>query len=113
MVWSSLGSIQPNILDWQTYNTPVVGGELFRVRQSWVGDWPGSGYLQISAVYADAGRHGYRRVGSDTKDRIIQLPVPEALELAGFTTRYIEIKVNGRARLFESANWTVDVDQWI
>lgn len=113
MVWSSIGSIAPTILDWQTYNTPVIGGELFRVRQSWVGDWPGTGHLQISAIYADAGRYGFSRVGSDTEDRIISLPVPEALALAGFTTRYMAIRVNAYARLYATANWTVELDQWI
>lgn len=113
MVWSSLGTIEPQLLNWQQYPTPVIGGELFRVRQSWVGDWPGTGHLQFSALYADGGRYGFRRIGSDTADRMFTLAVPEVMQLAGLTTRYIEVKLSYNARIYSGANWQVSVDQWI
>ena len=112
MVWIELGTIEPQLLNWQRYPTLVTGGELFRVRQSWVGDWPGTGHLQLSSVYDGAGRYGFRRVGSDTEDRLVVMPVPEELILAGLNSRYIEIKLSYSARVYENANWQVSVDKW-
>lgn len=112
MPWQFLGTVSPTQLDWKRFATPVTGGELFRVRQSWVGDWPGTGYLQFSAVYSGAGRHGFRKVGADTEARIISLAIPQALLEAGLTTRHIECRLNPRARPYAVANWQVSIDYW-
>lgn len=112
MVWSEIGTLAPT-LEWRTFNTPVVGGELFRCRQEWVGDWPGTGYLQLSAFYADGGRYGYQQAQASRTEQMFLLPVPEALEIVGFTVRYMALRHNSRARLYANANWRVSVDQWI
>lgn len=111
MPWTDIGTLTPTST-WQTFNIPVIGGELFRLSQNWVGDWPGTGYLQFSAVYADAGRYGFTKAQADKAYQIIRLPVLEALLAAGFTTRYIAMRHNTRARLYSGNNWSVSVEQW-
>lgn len=113
MVWAALGSIYPELLDWQPYPVTADAGALFRVRQQWMDQWPGVGYCLLSAVYGDAGRFGFRRIYADYNERSIILPVPESLSTAGFTTRTLEIKFSLRARIYADAQWQVSVDQWI
>ncbi|MBD2259914.1 hypothetical protein [Pseudanabaena sp. FACHB-2040] len=112
MSWQPLGTFSPT-KEWKTLGTLTNGGSLFRIRQDWVGDWPGTGYLQISFVYEGAGRYGFRKVGSDKEDRVLNCPISEALAAEGFTSRQMAIKLNLYARLYSGANWVVSVDQWI
>lgn len=112
MSWQFLGTVSPTQLEWRRFSALVTGGELFRVRQTWTGTWPGTGYLQFSSVYPTAGRYGFRKCGSDTEDRIINMAIPQALLEAGLTSRYIECRLNYRARLYAVANWQVSIDVW-
>lgn len=116
MGWSTLGTLTPNLLDWQTLNIPARG-EVFRVSQSWVGDWPGLGHISIRLIYQNSAVGGqgsleYRRVYPFRDDRIFEFPFDERLREAGYHVRYFQAKLGYRARVFTSANWQVSISQF-
>lgn len=116
MTWRTLGTLEPNLLDWQTLNIPARG-EVFRVSQSWVGEWPGTGFASLRLVYSNAlvggqGALEYRRVYPFRDDRIYEFPFDERLRQAGYTVRYFQIKLNYRARLYAIANWQITIAQF-
>lgn len=111
MPWGSLGTVQPNLLTWQLTDTAALG-DLIRVRQTWTGDWPGSGYVAVTAFFPDAGRYGFVKLWPDTEPTIINLPTPAALAAAGYTTRYFAARLDHRARVQASANWSLIFEEY-
>lgn len=117
MGWSTLGTLTPNLLNWVTLNAPS-GGELFRVTQSWVGEWPGTGYIRLRLLYAD---HQFyedaffetERIYSGPDERLIAIPFNPIMREAGYNVRYFQARFNQRARIYENANWQVTLDQFV
>ena len=116
MVWSSLGTLTPTLLDWQTLNTPARG-EVFRVSQSWIGEWPGTGWISLRVIYLNGSLGGaaaldYLRIYALRDDRIFLLPFDQRLRQAGYTIRFFQARLSHRARVFTAANWQISIDQF-
>lgn len=117
MTWETLGNLTPNLLDWQTLNAPAEG-ELFRISQSWVGDWPGVGYIRLRLFYADDlyyedGYFETKRVYATRDEQLLVLPFNLILGQAGYNVRYFQARFNMRARIYENANWQISLDQFL
>lgn len=116
MAWRSLGTLTPNLLEWQALNLPARG-EVFRVSQDWVGEWPGTGFITLRLIYLNGmlggeGSLEYRRIYPFRDDRILELPFDERLRHAGYTVRYFQAKLGYRARVYANANWQISIDQF-
>ncbi|MEA5448352.1 hypothetical protein VB780_07220 [Leptolyngbya sp. CCNP1308] len=116
MAWRSLGTLTPNLIDWETLNIPVRG-EVFRVSQDWVGTWPGTGFISLRLVYLNGalGKEAaleYRRIYPFRDDRIHLFPFDEKLRQSGYTIRYFQAKLGHRARPYAVANWQISIDQF-
>lgn len=117
MGWGTLGTLTPDLLDWKTLNAPAAG-ELFRVSQSWNGEWPGTGAIMLRLLYADNEFYedSYfenRRIYSTRDERLLFLPFNLVMKQAGYTVRYFQARLNYRARIFETANWQITLDQFL
>jgi hypothetical protein len=117
MPWSTLGTLSPDLVDWQTLNAPAEG-ELFRFSQSWVGEWPGTGYIRLRLLYADDTSYedGYfetQRLYASRDEQLLVLPFNLILGQAGYNVRYFQARLNLRARTYANANWQVNIDQFI
>lgn len=117
MAWSTLGSLSPNLLDWQTLSAPAEG-ELFRFSQSWVGEWPGTGYIRIRLFYAndefyEDGYFEATRLYATRDEQLMIFPFSLILGQAGYNVRYFQARLNLRARPYAIANWQLNVDQFI
>lgn len=117
MTWSTLGTLTPNLLEWTTLNAPA-DGELFRVSQSWAGEWPGVGSIMLRLLYADNEFYedGYfenRRIYAMTEERLLVIPFEPVMKQAGYTVRYFQAKFSYRTRVYESANWQISLDQFL
>lgn len=117
MGWQALGTLNPNLLDWVTLNAPAAG-ELFSITQDWVGDWPGVGYVRLRMLYADNEFYedGYfetERVYAARDERLIYLPFNPALQAAGYNVRYFQARLNSRARIYATANWRVNLSEFV
>lgn len=93
MGWISLGIRQPT-LDWQLYDNPVVGTEMFKISNTW----------SIPPFYKLRAYLGQFFVANEVivfgliypiKDnqRVIELKIPDDFQLKGLTTRHIGIKL--------------------
>lgn len=111
MTWIELGTLSPEY-QWQQFNIPAVGGELFRITQSWNGEYPGFGPAWFSSVYVDSGITGFRKFYSNDEPLLMQMPIPDELEAAGLLVRYIQLKIGIRTRLYENADWQVTLELW-
>lgn len=117
MVWAPLGTLTPDLLDWQTLNAPA-SGELFRVSQSWNGEWPGTGYIRLRLLYADAvsfedGYFESQRLYASRDEQLILKPFSSILAQAGYNVRYFQARLNLRARPYATANWQINIDQFL
>ncbi|PZV07830.1 MAG: hypothetical protein DCF32_06260 [Leptolyngbya sp.] len=117
MTWAPLGTLTPNLLDWQTLNAPAEG-ELFRARQSWVGESPGTGYIRLRLLYADAETYedGYfesKRLYASQDEQLLVLPFSPILAEAGYNVRYFQARLNLRARPYATANWQLTLEQFL
>ena len=111
MPWRSLGTLTPDLLEWRLTNTAALG-DLVRVRQDWSGDWPGTGFIMVSAFYADGGRYGFESVYPDREARMLILPPPQILADAGLLVRYFAAKLNSRSRTYDNANWSITFEEF-
>lgn len=111
MPWNNLGTVTPTITGWTLFDLSA-DGELFRATQTWLGDWPGTGHVQISAIYANGGRYGFRRLYADLEPQLfIMAPPPELIE-AGLTVRFLAARLNSWARPYSGANWRVQIEEY-
>lgn len=107
MAWENLGQVNLS-LQWQLLDEAVIGGEVFRIRQTY-SSYP-IGYALLSFVYADGGRYGYRRFYPDrNQDIMLLMPVPEMLIEKGLIVRYPTLKISGKTRIHADV-WTASVD---
>lgn len=111
MPWRQLGTVTPELLTWKTVGQPALG-DVFRVRQSWVGDWPGTGFIHLSAIYSNGGRYGFEKIWPDPEARIFLMKPPEALLEAGLVIRYFAARFGSRARPYSAANWQISIDEF-
>lgn len=117
MSWETLGTLTPDLLDWQTLNAPAEG-DLFRVRQSWVGEWPGTGYIRLRLFYADDesyddGFFETQRLYANQDTDLLLLPFNQIMARAGYSVRYFQARLNLRARPYATANWQVSISQFV
>ncbi|MBE9137668.1 hypothetical protein IQ254_10650 [Nodosilinea sp. LEGE 07088] len=117
MGWSTLGTLTPALDNWRTLNAPAAG-ELFRISQSWSGEWPGTGFIQLRLLYAnnefyEDSYFETRRIYPTTDERLLYLPFNPVFASAGYTVRYFQARLSFRARVFESANWQVALDEFL
>lgn len=111
MPWIALGTVQPSLLDWQFLNAPAFE-TVFRVRQSWVGEWPGSGYIRLRAVHQDGSFYESKRLFATRDQQLLVMPPSPALAEAGYFVRRFQVRLNMRARIFATANWQVSIDEY-
>lgn len=111
-MWEEIGVVEPSY-DWQQIGAPAVDKGLYRLRQQWVGEWPGKGVLQLSFLYSGAGRNGFFKLPSDRQPIVLASQVPPELIAAGLTERQLSMRLNLYARVNAGANWTVSVDRWV
>lgn len=112
MSWALLGTIEPG-LEWEELSTNAQGGDIFRLIQSWGGNWPGTAHLNISFKYGNHGRFGFNKAYPDREPILLICPIAEPLISVGFINRSIAIRHNLYARLYAEANWQVVVEQWM
>lgn len=111
MSWRSLGSKEPDWLNWRTYDQPALG-DLFRVRHSFSGESPGTGPVQCTAFYSNGGRYGWEEFWPDTDNRLFIMRPPLELLQAGLTIRFLAIRLSSRAKKFTGANWQVTLEEY-
>lgn len=112
MGWRNLGSVEPDLLTWKQLPQQAIG-PLFRIRQSWSGDWPGSGPIHVAIFYDGGGRYGFEQVYSDPEPRMVLLTPPQAITDAGLLVRRFAARLSTRTRTYAGANWTISVDEWV
>ena len=111
MTWFNLGTVQP-IYEWRGFDFPAINTTLFRITQTWNGDFPGVGPIQLRGIYANGGRYGFRRFFSNTEPLLMLIPTPADLIAAGYLVRDMQIRLGGRTRFYEDANWRVTLETW-
>lgn len=111
MPWIALGTVEPNLLNWQAFSAPAFES-LFRVRQTWNGEWPGAGYIRLRAVQSDGSFYETKSIYATRDQQLLVLPPSAALAEAGYFVRRFEIRLNLRARIFATANWQVSIDEY-
>jgi len=111
MPWLTLGTLTPGFT-WQQFDTPVVGGDLFRLTQTWQGNYPAAGPAWLSSVFANDGISAFRRFFSNEEPLLIEMPTPESFVNAGFLVRYIQLRLGVDSRPFADSNWQVTLELW-
>lgn len=111
MPWKSIGSVTPNYLDWRLSDNASLS-ELLRVRQTWNGDWPGTGYALVTGIYADGGTYGFRRIYPSREATMLVLEPPEEMQKQGFVVRYLAAKLGNYTRLYGDANWRLTFEEF-
>ena len=111
MPWQLIGTLVPGYR-WQQFDTPVIGGELFRVSQTWNGQYPGDGPAWFSSVFANSGISGFRRFYSNNEPLLMEMPIPDEFVDAGLLVRYIQVKLGIRTRLYADADYQVTLEVW-
>ena len=112
MAWHPLGTINLTY-EWQLFNAPVVGGESFRIRQSWGTPTKPYGKCLIAQFYNQPQEiYGIRVFYATTDLKIIELAVPLDFQFSGMTTRFIGLKLVTYRSSFGSG-WQVSVDQFV
>lgn len=116
MVWLTMGTVQPNITDWQIIGSPLIYGvgadvSLFRVTHDWNANlWP-SGSVWMAGWFP--GNHLavfdklYPYKGAS---RLIHSPLPVAYQQAGYLERSLAFKADDRTRIYADSNWTITVE---
>lgn len=112
MPWETLGTVTPNILDWETIPTLALGN-LFRISQSWAGEWPGQGYIRLRMVQADGSFYETDRIYATRDVELLTFPLDPVLVEAGYVARRFQLKLNMRARIFATANWQVTIEEYL
>ncbi|MBD0268565.1 MAG: hypothetical protein ICV77_09755 [Cyanobacteria bacterium Co-bin8] len=107
MGWADLGTLRPS-LDWQDFPIPVIGGETFRVQQSYSLGLV-TARLVFGCLYPSSGRQFGRRLYPSLEDQIFTFPVPEDLQSAGEFVRYLSVRHNLYGRVYEQDNWQVSL----
>lgn len=111
MVWSALGSNIILTWNWQAFDLPDVGNEVFRVtsfvRQGVI--YP-NGYFMFSWLYDGVGRQVVRKIYPDSQPTVFSSPIPEYLRERGHFTRYASIKLSQRAYMNPSNPWIIKVE---
>lgn len=110
MTWANLGSITLTS-NWQLLDQASVGGELFRLSQTWNVDPPARAI--IVQVYGTEPYqfYGSKRFYPSRDQKIIELKVPESFLAAGINTRYLALKYVSR-RLF-TFQWEISVEEFL
>lgn len=110
MVWVELGTVLLNDWDSKFFNTPVIEGGLFRVRQTY--NLPPIGKLTFFSTFANNERAVFKSVYPSLEDRLIDMSLPASFIEAGYTVRYFVVKPALRTRWYEASNWVVSLDMW-
>lgn len=116
--WLELGSVRPDHFRWTLFDVPVVGGEIFRIRQ--INDdqvWRGYGLLTFFwDIGSDKGKYGTRRIYPAWKDAgqtsVFTTSIPRQLREIGVEVRYAAMMLpywTPRA-INESDQWTLHLD---
>lgn len=112
MSWEWIGTISPEY-GWQNFQNDAIGGSLFRITQSWDGEYPGWGPAYISFYYPNGGRYGFYKFWSGNEPLLFTEAVPVSLQRAGYIVRTPQVQMGGRTRLYENANWQVTLELWL
>ena len=109
MAWINLGklSLSP---EWQRFELLSIDDSLLRVTHSF--DEKPLGYALLSSVFLDGSRGMVRRLYPyKTETQVMSYGVDEQFREAGFSSRFLEIKIHPRTR-FYSLGWTVELEIW-
>lgn len=97
MGWVNCGSIEPQHFQWQLFDYPLVGGEVFRVTHI-NGIYMSWGYALLAFFWAlgeQQGRYGYKKIypkwvldGSGEDYEIFFSPIPPQLLEMNISVRY-------------------------
>lgn len=115
MSWTSLGSkvLTP---EWQLFNIPVVGTELFRVKNTWtikpvyrMRAYLGQFFGTTDEVLVSTKRiYPYKDLHEN-----VELLIPEDLKEAGIITRYIGIRLYIPSRVgIAEYDWQVELEEY-
>lgn len=115
MDWANLGSITP-VPEWELFNTPVIGTELFRVRNYWTVKPYYRLYAYLGQFFATSNEVLVSRRIYPFKDTAqdIELLIPQDLKNSGIITRYIGIKLAlPRKAGTYNHDWRVELDEYM
>lgn len=107
-----LGTVEPTWLQWRELGN-LTSAVLFRVSHSYSGDSPGTGPVQITAIYSGAGRYGWEESWPDGEPRVFTMRPSREMQGAGLVERRLAIRLGSRARKFADSNWRVSIEEWI
>jgi hypothetical protein len=109
--WLSLGTKQPSFT-WDDWNTPVIGNVAVRITQTYnPSEVSFLNKLQISEYYATGERRYLKTLYPSTAPRLYEFFIPQALQDAGYTTRYFSIR-HGFYGVADVANWQTTLEIW-
>lgn len=112
MAWFNLGTVIP-VYEWRTFDFPAINTDLFRVTQSWNGDFPGVGPIQLRSVYPNGGKFGFTKFFTSDEEILLLLPTPDSIIAAGYLLRDMQIRLGGRTRVYEDAMWRITLETWV
>ena len=110
-MWLELGTISPTTA-WQRLPQQVIGGEVFRIRQSYLLGGV-TAKLIISSLFPNVGRALVRVAYPSPDIQILEIPLPASFEATGIISRYIEVKHNLFGLVYDQDAWTVAIDAWV
>lgn len=109
MPWSLLGTF-PITYEWQTIALPVTNAEVFRVGQSWDGEYVGEGKLLFRFRYDGPAYGGYQSIFPNRDTTLIDMPIPAAFSRVGLTSRMLEFKRSQWSRIYYDSNWQATIE---
>lgn len=115
MSWTSLGSkvLTP---EWQLFDIPVIGTELFRVKNTWtikpvyrMRAYLGQFFGTTNEVFVSTKRiYPYKDLFEN-----VELVIPQDLKESGVITRYIGIKLYIPSRVgVAEYDWTLELEEY-
>lgn len=112
MSWQSLGQVAPTN-DWQSLPVDSVGAvRLFKVIHTFNGDYVGSAHATIASYFPSEGRCLFIKSYPSKTATILAYPLPDAFLEAGLAVRTLQIRQNLFGRVYASANWQIEVQEW-
>lgn len=110
MVWNNLGvvTLEPN---WIFIGNPIES-ETIKIAQSYTIEH--FGYFLIGQGFSISPfqTFGVFRVYPSRAEQIKVMPPPDDLKQAGYTQRYIVVKLHPRTLLWQLKDWQVTVEYW-
>ena len=111
MHWKSLGTLSPGI-GWVRYPEAVTDCETLRVVQTWGVDRPVS-YALLGQYFPGGGFGSFHKIWAiDNEPRVIILPIPAALRVAGDLTYQLQLKL-GRFPHMGIDDWHIELQSFV